>query len=374
VLYENGLFRLYYGGGFPYQIGYAESRDGVNFTAQQQPVLPAGHDGQWDSAQTLRPSIVEQSPPDARLVQKLGLTTVPPRLYLMYYNGFGSEESAVGLAYSSDGLSWQRYAGNPIVTAENAEGSAGIYTSFALREAGTTYLYYHTGSDLYLMLSQDGVDFTPYSADPILRHGEANTWNAGLVYGAFVRRTDAGGYVMYYNGIPAQDAPYGMIGMATSPDLIHFTPYAANPVITVGNTPANFEAQANPDGSITASWHSLVTDTVSYHLSYGGQSKVYSTTVDINNGNSYTFNPTGGSDYFLSLIADSAAQHSYPAEERVVHLPAAIMGVNPPAAQHPASLHVPASFTLLLVVLIAAADVLAGRRRLRQLARRRSRA
>jgi hypothetical protein len=365
VLYEGGLFRLYYGGGYPYQVGYAESRDGVNFSAQAQPVLPNGSDGQWDSDQTLRPSIVEQSPPDARLSQKLGLTSLPPRLYLMYYNGFGNDQSAIGLAYSSDGLSWQRYTSNPIVTT-----TTGIYTSFAFREAGITYLYYHTGEDLYLMTSQDGVDFTPYSADPILRHGDANTWSAGQVYGAFVRRTDAGDYVMYYNGIPVRDGPDGMIGMATSPDLIHFAPNAANPVITVGNTPANFEAHANPDGSITASWHQVTTDTTSFRLAYGEQSRVYTSSIDISGSEGFNFTPPSRGDYYLSVTAASPAERGYPAEERVVHLAAPPAAISQPAAHHSDSLRGPASFTLLLVVLIAAAEALVARQWLRRLVRR----
>ena len=286
VIYQGGLFRLYYGGGYPYRISYAESRDGVNFTAQPQPIVPPEAD-QWDDVETVRPSIVELDQPEDALEQKLGLTGSSSPLYLMYYNGFGDNQSAIGIAYSSDGLSWQRYTGNPVVTS-----TTGIYTSFAIREGDTTYLYYHTGKDLYLMSSKDGIDFTPYSTDPILKHGPDGTWNAGLVYGAFVRPADDGsGYVMYFNGIPAQDAPYGMVGIATSPDLLNWTQDTTNPVITVANTPANFEAHANPDGSITASWHNLSADTTSYRLSYGVQTRTYSSTIDVSRGTSLTFTP-----------------------------------------------------------------------------------
>lgn len=361
VLYSNGLFRLYYGGGYPYQVSYAESHDGVNFTAPPQPIVPP-EANQWDDIETLRPSIVELDQPEDALEQKLGLTDAPDQLYLMYYNGFGDNQSAIGIAFSSDGLTWQRYAGNPVVTS-----TTGIYTSFAYKQGDTTYLYYHTGQDLYLMTSKDGLDFTSYSSDPILHHGADGAWNAGLVYGAFVRQADDGSYVMYFNGIPSQNAPYGMVGIATSPDLIHWTQNPSNPVITVANTPANFAAHANADGSITASWHDVITDSTSYRLSYGITSQTYSNTIDISDGDSFTFNPGGDGDYYLSLTANSDQQRSYPAEERIVHLPLAADAapIADPAAQpahilQASSISVMFSFAMPVLFLLAAVEVVLG--------------
>lgn len=315
VLYEDGGFKLYYGGGLPYQIGYATSSDGVNFTAQSHPVLSYGPSNSWDSSEVVRPSIVEVISPSLRLRQSLSVTTDTNRLYMMYYNGFGSNDSAIGLAYSSDGLTWQPYAANPIVTS-----TTGIYTSFAITQSGTTYLYYHTENAIYLTLSTDGVNFTSYSPNPILSPSTVNGWDAGLVYGVFVRQADDGSYVMYYNGIAAANGSYGMVGIATSADLIHFTPRADNPAITVGNTPANFSAAANSDGSISASWHDVVSDTQSYRLYYGNQSGTYSDSFDVTGVESATFTPSSGGDYYLTVIATTNGHAGYPAAERMVHV------------------------------------------------------
>jgi len=329
VIYEDGRFKMYYGGGYPYQIGYAESSDGVNFTALPQPVLAKGTDGDWDADQVLRPSIVETTSLNPSLRQQLDLAPTASRLYMMYYNGFGANDSAVGLAYSTDGTTWQRYSANPIVTS-----TTGIYTSFDLVANGTSYLYYHTQNAIYLTLSSDGIHFTPYSSDPILSPSGSDNWDAGLVYGMFVRQADDGSYMMYYNGIPAPNADYGMIGIAFSPDLIHYTPRADNPTITVGNTPANFTAVALPDGQISASWHDVVTDAQSYALDYGVASGVYTASLDVTGMEEMSFTPPESGNYYLTVIATTDGQAGHPAAERMVQarVPSTATPTVPPTA------------------------------------------
>ncbi len=363
VMYTAGVFRLYYGGGLPYRIGYAESRDGVNFTARAQPVLDVGGAGQWDSDQLVRPSVVEVSPFANNLWQRLSLANPPSHLYLMYYNGFGNDQSAVGLAYSSDGITWQRYAANPIVTSPT-----GIYTSFALVAAGTTYLYYHTDNGIYLMLSADGLDFKPYSPDPILTPSTTDGWDAGLVYGAFVRPDDSGGYVMYYNGIGQPDGNYGMVGMATSPDLRHFTPNPANPVITVGNTPANFEVQVIHN-TISLSWHNVVTDTTNYLLALHGEDD-YTDTIELDNeAESLTVTLPMSGSYSLNLLGITDQLPGWPTSPVTVTVTAT---PSPPAAPKTHAAHISVAallrnfyLALPLLFLIAGAEWLVGRKKRR---------
>jgi|GEM_PF-1801717 len=139
----------------------------------------------------------------------------------------------------------------------------------------------------------------------------------------FIRRNDAGGYTMYYNGIPELGGNYGMIGITDGPDLTHFTPRSDNPAITIGDTPANF-ATANPvKQTISLSWHRVVTDATNYTLKYGVQSGVYTATVDVTGLGSYTLRPPGPADYYLTVTASRDGVESYPAEERHVRLVAA---------------------------------------------------
>jgi len=90
VLYEGGRFRMWYGGGVPYRIGYAESSDGIHFTAQPRPVLELGSEPGWENSQLVRPSVLHQTNPQSALLQDLSLPLTTTNLYLMYYNGFGT--------------------------------------------------------------------------------------------------------------------------------------------------------------------------------------------------------------------------------------------------------------------------------------------
>ncbi len=314
VSYEAGRFKMYYDGGYPYQIGYAESVDGVHWQAQPAPVLGFGPQGSWDEQLLVRPSVVRLDQQSNDLLASFGLPTLPP-LYLMYYTGFDQAmKMSIGVAQSVDGLHWQRRA-QPVITSTSE-----LYTSLAWVENSTVYLYYREGTNIRLALSKDGLNFAPQPGDPILDKGSGKQWDAGQVYGMFIRRNEAGGYTMYYNGIPELGGNYGMIGIAEGPDLTHFTPRSDNPAITIGDTPANFVAAANPEQTISLSWQRVVTDATTYTLKYGVQSGVYTATVDVSGLGSYSLRPPAPGDYYLTVTASRDGVESYPAEERHVGL------------------------------------------------------
>ncbi len=327
ALYEDGRFKLWYGGGLPYRIGYAESVDGVHFFAQPQPVLDPGPAGSWDAGDLVRPSILKLANPAATMLQALNLPLTSTQLYLMYYNAFSSSnpdpgvgyDTAIGLAASLDGLRWQRYDQNPIITSDQE-----IYTCFALRVEGAYYLYYRIAGDVQLSTSIDGLHFATYAGNPVLSR-QPNTWQAEQVYGVFILPLDDGSYRMYYNGIRHLGGGWGMIGIASSTDLIHFTSRSDNPAITVGNTPANFTASANPDGTISASWHRVLADDSTYELRYGTSPGNYDQGLAVSTVESITFlplEPSPDGSYYLTLIGSKGGEPGYPAEEQMVQVAA----------------------------------------------------
>jgi len=103
VLYERGLFRLWYSGGEMYEpdaIGYAESEDGIHWRREAaNPVLKP--EQSWERDRVTAACIVPRA-----------------QDYLAFYIGMaaGYEDCQIGLARSRDGIhNWERYPGNPII-------------------------------------------------------------------------------------------------------------------------------------------------------------------------------------------------------------------------------------------------------------------
>lgn len=119
IIYENNLFKMWYGYGGPdtaasatsvrVRVGYAESSNGVNWTNFKAKVLDVGNDTAWDATGAETPCvIVDQSLPAGN-----------PKKYRLYYAGINDHISAadqltngmgygIGLAYSADGKTFTR--------------------------------------------------------------------------------------------------------------------------------------------------------------------------------------------------------------------------------------------------------------------------
>lgn len=102
VLHEDGRYRLWYGGakGLVFQIGYAESWDGLRFRRLPREESPYGI-----------PGLVLA--PDDRVDGSLQSVADPSVLrvkdtYYLYFSGFATNALTISLATSNDGLRWER--------------------------------------------------------------------------------------------------------------------------------------------------------------------------------------------------------------------------------------------------------------------------
>jgi hypothetical protein len=135
VINDNGTYKMWFYGwdGVNSRIGYAASPDGIVWTKYAgNPVLAGGGFGAWDAGGVDHPMVVQDGGP-----------------YKMWYGGTDSSNSRTGYAESSDGITWIKGAGNPVIDL----GDPGTWDSVrawavAAASNGSTYEIWYTGDDL----------------------------------------------------------------------------------------------------------------------------------------------------------------------------------------------------------------------------------
>src|SRR5258708_5306673 len=161
-----------------------------------------------------------------------------PNVWKMWYEAApGGNQSATAFATSTDGLTWTKYAGNPVMSPSAPWEGAGAPNHEAsptavLKENGLYKLWYHaiSGSTRQIGYAEsvDGLTWTKYAGNPVLTPGPAGAWDADTV--CEPRVIHPGNlYVMFYTHCAGSHG----IGLATSPDGKSWTKYAGNPGLTV---------------------------------------------------------------------------------------------------------------------------------------------
>jgi predicted GH43/DUF377 family glycosyl hydrolase len=192
-----------------------------------------------------------------------------PNVWKMWYEAApGGNQSTTAYATSTDGLTWTKYAGNPVMSPSVAwEGAGGMNhedsPTAVLKEGGLYKLWYHaiagTTRQIGYAESVDGLSWTKYAGNPVLTPGPAGAWDADTV--CEPRVVHPGNlYFMFYTHCAGSHG----IGLATSPDGKTWTKYAGNPVLTVG-----------PGGawdSLQVSWGEVYYDGQRFFMWYPGKS------------------------------------------------------------------------------------------------------
>jgi hypothetical protein len=137
VLFDAGIYKMWYQGtdaaGLQ-QIGYATSPDGVVWTKHGVPVLHEGPLDAFDTRGVGQPCVILE-----------GST------YIMCYAGTGIDfRKRLGLAVSADGISWSRYANNPVLDlgAQGSFDENGLSAPWILK-VGSTFHVWFAGEDAH---------------------------------------------------------------------------------------------------------------------------------------------------------------------------------------------------------------------------------
>jgi hypothetical protein len=137
---------------------------------------------------------------------------------------------------------WQRYSGNPVIPG-SAGGGYAFSPAVLFDSSANLYRMWFTAKEyggawaIYYAISDDGVTWFPYLSNPVLQSGSAYFESDGVVYCSVMRSGSV--YTMYYAGV---HGCCGIaIGLATSPDGIHWTKSDANPILVP--SPAGWDSQ-----------------------------------------------------------------------------------------------------------------------------------
>lgn len=160
--------------------------------------------------------------------------------YLMWYTGNGSTPFQVGLAYSTDGYTWENEQSNPVLQIgnDNEFDSHSIRWPYVIYDEGILKMWY-AGSKNSLdwqigyAESSDGIVWQKYINNPVFTSG-GNTWESYSVrLGAVVKEN--GNYHLWYDGSSDGFQTTSSIGYATSTDGINWTRVGEGPILRAGS-------------------------------------------------------------------------------------------------------------------------------------------
>ncbi len=187
------------------------------FTALPDPVLSPGPPGAWDSVDALNPSVLRRD-----------------GVFYNLYSGFDGRTWRTGLATSPDGRNWQKAATNPVLgpLAETWEGGY-IAANGSVLHDGREFLYWYQAGRpprIGLARSPDALAWTRARA-PVLEPGPPGAWDEAGVADPYVLRCGLI-YYMYYLGQNRRAVQ--RLGVARSPDGVHWQKYIDNPLLDLG--------------------------------------------------------------------------------------------------------------------------------------------
>ncbi len=159
-------------------------------------------------------------------------------MFYMFYTGSCERlgrPAAIGYAQSPDGIQWTPSQNNPILEPDgNGYDAMCVSIGVPVYENGQWILYYAgnstpcagPGQHIGRAVAESPDGEWIRDEEPLLEAGQAGDWDEGFIMPHAVIHTEDQGYVMFYSGGSEFLLPLPrLVGIATSPDGIHWTKY-----------------------------------------------------------------------------------------------------------------------------------------------------
>ena len=153
-------------------------------------------------------------------------------LYKMWYMW---NASGIGYATSTDGIRWEKYAGNPVLYRgdRGAWDGTSMGTPEVKKRNGTYHMWYRADSPSYQRIgyatSTDGIRWEKYGGNPVFGPA-AGKWDSVAVIDSSIL-FENGVYKLWYRGSEEYDQAPSSIGLSMSKDGILWERYVQNPII-----------------------------------------------------------------------------------------------------------------------------------------------
>jgi len=194
--------------------------------------------------------LIKSSLPEAWDSIAIGQPTclVEDNIFKIWYVGAGVSNnkivSSIGYAHSIDGIHWKKYAGNPVLKVGpfGSWDQGWIDTPTVCRDYFEYKMWYlgmpswespPVNAKIGLATSPDGIHWKKYPGNPVFTKGSESDWDGFWIESPSVIWDEEDGlYKMWYTGV---DRNWKIrIGYAFSPDGINWTKYKNNPVLDLG--------------------------------------------------------------------------------------------------------------------------------------------
>jgi predicted GH43/DUF377 family glycosyl hydrolase len=175
----------------PLRTGLATSTDGINWTRySDNPVLELGAPGSWDSYWAYVNSVLYEN-----------------GLFKMWYTGANNSGLCrVGYATSTDGIIWEKYAGNPVLQGAPGNWDQANNQNGRVIHTGNLYEMWYNGNaggannfQIGYATSLDGINWEKFENKPVMYNGPSGSFDSDWCWAPSVLY-DEGNYHMWYTG------------------------------------------------------------------------------------------------------------------------------------------------------------------------------